>query len=712
MRSKWLLLALPIAILVLLLQSALWVPTLAGQGDGTPRRLRTFVKAMVGDIKRLNPIVNADYDADYFMRDNIFEALVWADDNLKIAPKLADRWETTEDAYVAVLPERKLADGRPATASLLLERIQNARQQGALGGVERSIEGVEMVPGEERALTETVLIKNEKGKEEPLDVEMTLRVPERVRLRLSKVEPSIFEHLAEVLGKDYFASGAFPERFTLKKPEQLAALAPKLPELFKVGEHNPTITFHLHPGVRWHDGVPLTAEDVKFTWEAFINPKNASRSAEQFRAIKSVEVVDELTARVTYRALYSPAIFDWMEPLVPKHRLDDAGLKREMDRRQLSADERAKFSLRTSDFNREPIGTGPFRFAEWKPGQFIHITRNDQYWGEPAGYHDFFVRNITDYLSMELEFNAGAVDMYLLVQPHQAARYRKDPRYQVLANNDGNYAYIGYNERLPLFQDKRVRKALSLAIDTKSIIKYVLSGEGKPSNGPYYSITPYADPDVKPLPYDPQAAQALLEEAGWHKNAAGKLEKDGKPFAFTLVTNAGNQQRKAIMIVAQQAWLALGIDIKIQDFEWSVFVEDFLEKDNFDAVVMGWGGGAINPDQFMFWHSSQTHHYESNHCGYQSAEADELLMKIRVTYDEQEQIKLTRQLHRLIFEDQPYTFVYERLIPYVYDRRTAIAERDPNGVEHPKQITVPPSGDVLHSFRTWRKFSRVPELVR
>ncbi|HVY28872.1 MAG TPA: ABC transporter substrate-binding protein [Polyangiaceae bacterium] len=711
MSTKRLLLALPVAILALLLQSALWVPTLASQGDATPRRLRTFVKAQVGDTKRLNPIVNSDYDADMLMRSNVFEGLVWPDENLKVAPKLADRWETSEDAYVAILPERRLADGKAATAALLLERIQDARQRALLGGLERSIEGMELVPSEERALTETVLIKNEKGKEEPADVEMTLRVPERVRLRLSKVEPDLFERLAEVLGKDYFAPGAFPERFTLKKPEQLQALRPKLPDLFTVGEHNPILTFHLHPGVRWHDGVPLTAEDVKFTYEAFIDPKNASPQAGSFRSIKSVEVIDELTARITYRRLYSPAIIDWMEPLVPKHALDDGALKREMERRHLSPDERTKLSLRNSDFNRNPIGTGPFKFVEWQPGQFIHLARNDHYWGQPPEYQDFFLRNISDYLSMELEFRAGAVDMYL-AQPHQAARYRADSRYHVLPNNDGNYAYIGYNERLPMFQDRRVRKALGMAIDADAIIAYVLSGEGKRCAGPYYSITPYHDPDLKPLPYDPQGALSLLEEAGWHKNAAGKLEKDGKPFAFTVVTNAGNQMRKAIMIIAQQAWLALGIDVKIQDFEWTVFLEDFVETNHFDAVVMAWGGGAINPDQFPIWHSSQTHHYESNHIGYQSAAADELIMKIRTTYDEQEQIKLTRQLDRLIAEDHPYTFIYERQVPYVYDRRTAIVERDAQGVEHPKEIEVPPSGDVLHSFRTWRKFSNAPEPLR
>jgi ABC-type transport system substrate-binding protein len=712
MRTKWLLIALPLAILALLLQSAFWVPTYANQAKGNPGRLVTFVRAQVGDVKHLNPVVSQDYDAVQLMYDNIFEGLVWADENLKIAPKLAERWEVSEDAFVAVFPERRLGDGSPATAKAIALQLEAARKQRLLDGIESSITGVELAPAETRNVTETVLVKNAKGKDEPVDVEMTVDVPERVRIRLSKVEPRLFDKLADVLGKDYFAKGSFESRFKLKKPELLAAVRPKLPELLQVGEHNPILTFHLRPGVRWQDGVPFTAEDVKFTYEATIDPKNASPYAAMFGTIKSVEVVDELTARVTYKALYSPAIIDWMQPIVPRHALDAAALAREAERRHLSAKDREQLSLRTTAFNRSPIGTGPFRFAEWRAGQYIHLTRNEQYWGEKAEYHDYYSRMIPDYLTMELEFGAGAVDMYL-AQPHQAERYRKDDHYQVVSGNDGYYSYIAYNLRRPLFQDVRVRRALSMAIDVDSIIKYVLSGEGKPATGPYYSVTPYYDPDVKPVAYDPKGALELLAQAGWRKNAAGMLEKDGKVFAFTLVTNAGNLQRKAIMTIAQEAWRKLGIDIKVQAFEWTVFLEEFVDQNNFDAIVLAWGGGAINPDHFTTWHSSQTHPYQANHGGYESAEADELIMKIRTTYDPEEQVRLTRRLHRLVAEDQPYTFLYERLIPYVFDKRIALVRRDDaTGAELVEKLKTPASGEVFHFFRNWRKFSHVPENMR
>lgn len=698
MRTKWLLIALPLAILAFLLQSAFWVPTFASQAQGNPGRLETFIQASIGEVKHLNPAVSSDFSANRFMDENIFEGLVALDENLEPKGLLAERWEQSEVAYVAVLPERALKDGQPATPGRVLSQLQGAWQRGELGELGPTIQSISPIAAEERADSVTVLVKNAKGKDEPLDIALTVRVPERVRIELSRIEPKLFERLAEVLGPSYFDALTGEARFVAKKPEQLALARPKLSELLQVGEHNPVITFHLRPGVRWHDGAPFTAADVKFNVEAITNPKNASPRAGGFESVKSVEAVGDLIAKVTYKRLYSPAILDWDQSLVPKHALDDAALEREKERRKLSERERAQLTLRTTAFNRNPIGTGPFQFVNWLPNQYIHVTRNDAYWGQKAGYRDFYFRAIPDYLTMELEFGAGALDMYDAL-PHQADRYRKDPRYQVLSGNDGAFTYIGYNMRRPIFQDPRVRRALGMALDVDAIIKYVISGEGKRSTGPYYSITPYNDPTVAPLPYDVKAATELLAEAGWRKNARGLLEKDGKPLSFTLLTNAGNPQRKAIMTVAQDAWTKLGVDVKIQDFEWTVYLEDFVHVNNFDALVMGWSGGSSNPDIHAIWHSSQATPYQHNYVGYRSAEADELIMKIRTTYDPKETVELAHRLHRVIAADQPYTFLYEPLKPYVFDKRIAIEKADGSREE----LATPPSGDVFQFFRRWRK---------
>ncbi|HEY6077769.1 MAG TPA: ABC transporter substrate-binding protein, partial [Polyangiaceae bacterium] len=546
---------------------------------------------------------------------------------------------------------------------------------------------------------------NAKGRDEPSDVELSVDVPERIKLTLSRVETQLFRGLEAVVGEGYFAGYPFESRFRLKKPELLPRVRDKLPELLAVGEHNPIITFHLRPGVRWHDGVPLTAEDAKFTYQALVDPRNSSPRAGAFETIKSVEVVDELTVRVVYKRLHAQGILGWADVgLLPKHLLDDAGLAREADRRKLSPDERKKLSVRTSSFNRAPIGSGPFRFAEWLPDQYIHITRNDDYWGHKTAYRDAFFRVIPDYLTMELEFGAGALDMYESL-PHQAARYRGDPNVRVLPNKEGSLTYIGFNQRLPMFKDVRVRRALGMAVDVEAIIRYVLSGEGMRSTGPFYSVTPYFDTTTKPLPYDPPAALALLEQVGWRKNARGTLEKDGKPFAFTLVTNNGNPQRKAIMIIAQEAWKKLGIDVKIQAFEWTVFLEEFVHTHKFDAFVLAYAGGAVDPDKFETFHSTQTNPYQPNYVGYESAEADRLLQAIREAYDEQELLRLTHQFHNLAARDQPLTFLYEPIRSVVLDKRIVRLEPRADGSVVKHQLETPSGGNLFHDFTQWRKLS-------
>ena len=708
MRTKWLLITLPLIIFGVLAQSAFWVPNYESQAKGNPARLTTFLRAQIGDPKLLNPIVSADNAASVVIYEKVIEPLVVADEHLKLVPRLADHWETTEEAYVAVLPNRNLPDGTRVSPESLLGALRAGWKSGKSQPGFEHVVGMELVPGEERALTQTVLVQNEKGKREPLDVSMTVTVPERVKLQLSQVDPQLFDELEPLLGAGYFKDYPFADRFRLAKPEQRPLVIDQFPELLGVGEHNPIYTFYLRPGIRWHDGVPLTAEDVKFTYQAFIDPKNASPRASSYDPIQSVEVVNELTARIKYKRLYAPAILDWTLAVVPKHLLDGPALEREMDRRHISKEARKTFTMRNSDFERKPIGTGPYRFAEWLPDQYIRLTRNDDYWRTKSQYKDLYFRTIPDYLTMELEFQAGALDWYDAL-PHQAERYRKNPAYQLVPNAEGNYVYIAYNERRPLFQDVRVRRALGMAIDVNDVIQYVLYGQARRATGPFYTTTPFNDPSVKPLAYDPKAALALLAEAGWTKNRAGMLEKDGKPLQFTLVTNNGNPQRKAIMIVAQEAWRKIGIDCKIQAFEWTVFLEEFVNKDNFDAIVFGWIGADLNPDKFQIWHSSRTHPYELNFAGYQSKEADALLERIRVEYDPDEQVRLTRQLHRRIAEDQPYTFLCELLRPVVLDKRIARVLRGPDGREKIEKIETLPSNSIDTLIWQWRKLSAVPE---
>jgi ABC-type transport system substrate-binding protein len=411
--------------------------------------------------------------------------------------------------------------------------------------------------------------------------------------------------------------------------------------------------------------------------------------------------------RVVYKRLYSPAIVEWVSMgILPEHLMNAAALEREMDKRGVTGAARAQFSLRQSETAQRPVGTGPFRFVRWQRDELVELARNDGYWNGPAEFEQVFFRTIPDPVTQELEFRAGAVDVYG-AQPHQVARYRRDERYRAVSTVTNTYSYIAYNLRRPIFQDVRVRRALAMAIDVDSLIENVLYGEAQRVSGPYYASTVFYNADTKLVPYDPEGAKRLLAEAGYKRGPDGILAKDGQRLAFKLITNNGNPPRRAIMTIAQDAWKKLGIDVVTQSFEWTVFLEEFVNPGQFDALVLGWSGGALDPDLFQIWHSSQANPYQLNFAGYVNPEADRLIERIRVEYDPEIRLGLAHRLHELIANDQPYTFLVASRATYVLDRKMAIVERGPDGAERYRPIE-PVKGMLTFHFERWRKLASDP----
>jgi ABC-type transport system substrate-binding protein len=480
-----------------------------------------------------------------------------------------------------------------------------------------------------------------------------------------------------------------------------------LPDIyFKNIIHNPIILFHLRKNARWHDGKPFTAEDIKFTYEAIMDTSNRSPRISDFEPIKSLEVIDECTVKVTYKRLFSPAIYSWMIGLIPEHLLNKEKLKEEAIRKGKDASE---FTIRDSDFNRNPIGLGPFKFKEWKSDQYIRLVRNEDYWEGAPNYHEYIYRVIPNLLTQEMDFYAGAVDLYG-AQAYQVARLKKDTRFQNFSGLTYGYTYIGYNMRRELFQNKRVRQALSMAINVQDIIDYLLYGEGEPITGPFIKQSDYYNKDVNPLPYDPQKAVEILKELGWEKNKDGWLEKDGKLFQFNLITNSGNPYREAILTIVQNAWEKLGIKVSADKVEWATFLDKYIDQGNFDAVILGWSM-SIDPDLYQIWHSSQSNPYQLNFVAYNNPLADKLIIKIREEYDKEKQVEYCHQLHKIIYEDQPYTFLYVAKWTALLDKKIVILEKE-NGKETIKKITPTKTGSYTFYFNKWIKLKEAPVFLK
>jgi ABC-type transport system substrate-binding protein len=699
MVTKRVLILAPLLLIGVLLQSFFWVPTYEEQTRGSEDRITRFISGSIGDARLLNPVISAD-GASSEINSLVFDSLLDLDEDLALRPKLAKSWELTEIAYVVARPDVRLPGGAPAAGEALRAAIET--------GLDGLATAVRLERPEVRTTRRTVLLTGDDGTPRPEEVDVTLRVPERVAIELPGVFTDLAERLAGTLGADHLvgfdasAHADVPEGPAGElAAEQLAALLPAL-------EHNPILRFELRRGVRFHDGHELDAGDVRFTWQAILDPRNISPRSPDFDAVRDVEVVDSHTLRVVYSRLFSPAVYAWSYMgILPEHLLTAEVLAAEMDAKGVMGEARESYGLRQADFTRAPVGTGPFRFVTWESDHYIQLARNGDYFDGPPEYAEYFFRIVPDPLTQEVEFRTGAIDSYP-AQPHQAARYRADERYQSFSSVGFGYTYIGYNVRKPLFRDPEVRHALGMAIDVDQIIEYVLYGEAERVTGPYAITTEWYDRDVEAIPYDPEGALAILAEKGWKRGPDGILERDGERFEFTLVTNNGNPQRKAIATIAQNGWRKLGIDCRVQLFEWAVFLKDFINVAEFDATVLGWSTG-IDPDQFQIWHSSQTGPQRLNFVGYEDAEADRLIEEVRLEYDRDRQRELAHALHRRIADAQPYTFLYAARGTSVLDRKIVMVEHDEDGKERIVPVRPTPTGQLTYWFTRWKKLNHVPE---
>ncbi len=416
-----------------------------------------------------------------------------------------------------------------------------------------------------------------------------------------------------------------------------------LAESWEVSPDGIVITFHLRNDVRWADGVEFTADDVMFGYKTIIDERTPTPYKEDFLQVKKAEVIDKYTFRVTYEKPFAPALSSWGNLVVlPKHILEGKDITK-------------------IDFGRNPIGMGPFKLREWRPGQELILDSNHDYF-EGRPYLDRYIyKVIPDPATLFLELQAGSVDMMGLT-PLQYTKqtnnesFRKN--FQKFRYPVFSYTYLGFNLKHPWFKDKRVRQAIAYAIDKSEIVDVVLFGLGKPATGPYVPNTWPYNPDVRRYEYNPEKAKRLLKDAGWvDSDGDGILDKDGIPFEFTILTNMGNRLRMNTATIIQWRLSKIGIKVHIRTIEWSTFINEFIDKRRFQAVILGWNIG-LDPDQYDIWHSSKTGEKEFNFVSYSNLEVDRLLEKGRRTFNIEERKKAYYRIQEILAEDLPYIFLY------------------------------------------------------
>jgi peptide/nickel transport system substrate-binding protein len=410
----------------------------------------------------------------------------------------------------------------------------------------------------------------------------------------------------------------------------------------------PIIHFTLRQGVRWHDGAPFTSADVAFTYHAIVDDRVASPERSNFDLVSSVTTPTPYEVIVRYKKPFSPALLSWVKAppsqggggeMLPSHLLEKV--------------EPAKWA---DYYNRHPVGTGPFKFDAWKTNEYIRLVRNPDYFLGSPWLDSIVFRVLPDPLTLQLAFQTHQVDFWG-VSPWAVKSFEKDPRFDLLSSSGSGYSYIGWNLRRPLFQDLRVRKALAQAVNIPQMIKYILYGRGSQSTGPFTPKMWFFNPKVTPLTYDPAAACALLDAAGWKPGPDGIRVKDGKRLSFSLLSANSNDEGSDIATLVQADLKKVGVEMKVEIYEWSVLLKRFVIKGEFDAIIMGWVLDN-SYDQFAIWHSSQIHPEELNFIHYNNPKVDRLLSDIRQEYSRPEILRMAGELQQTIYEDQPYLFLF------------------------------------------------------
>ncbi len=396
------------------------------------------------------------------------------------------------------------------------------------------------------------------------------------------------------------------------------------------------LTFKLRSGVKWHDGQPFTAEDVKFTFDTMLDPKTTFRFRSNIRGVQGATVVDPLTVKLTLASPLPslPIQLGYNIHMIPKHVLQGKDINA------------------PADFLKKPIGTGPFKLVEYTPGSTMTVERNEAFhFGAPL-LDRITLRVIPDINSQLAQLRSGELD-FMLMEPDQAASVQGVNTIVIQNASQVNYYYIAYNNTRPIFSDKRVRQALTSAINREEIVKNVLGGAGQIAHGPINPLLAWAyTDDVQKWPYNVEVAKKLLDDAGWKAGPDGVRAKDGQRLSFELIVDKGNTSRESTAAIAQQSWKAIGADVRITTMEFNASLERF-QKGDYDSIVE-WYITPPDPDVSAWYTTGGT----SNQWKYSNPQVDTILNQARSELDQAKAGALYKEFLKIVAEDQPITFTY------------------------------------------------------
>lgn len=426
-----------------------------------------------------------------------------------------------------------------------------------------------------------------------------------------------------------------------------------IPDLAKSWEISPdglSYTFYLRDDVKWHDGQKFTAKDVKFTIDTIANPKNNSPNLQEFEEVKSVEVLDDYTVKINLKNPFPSLLFKVSRGIVPEHLL-------------------AGKDIASAEFNNKPVGTGPFKFVEWKKGERVVLEANNDYYANKAKLKKVIFKVLPDPNVRAVQLETGEVDVTLL-EPDQLKRMEKVSTATVYKVPTADYRVMMFNFRKPLWKDVKVRQAICYATNRKAILDGVLLGEGSIAYGPL-QLSWANNPNVEKYNYNLEKAKSFLAEAGWKMGQDGILEKNGQKLSFKLTTFSNDPVRVNIVNVLSEELKKIGIDCIPDPKERGSF-----KWDQVDSFLLGWGS-PFDPDDhtYKLFHSSQIKD-GWNLQAYKNSEVDKYLALARTTTDQVKRKEYYAKFQEELAKDPSFDFiVYLKALYGVNKRVEGIKER-------------------------------------
>jgi len=421
----------------------------------------------------------------------------------------------------------------------------------------------------------------------------------------------------------------------LVKIDENLEVRPALASSWQVSDDGTRYTFFLRRGVKFHDGVELTAEDVKFTMEEVnrISSTGLSRQG-SFNLIQSIHIKDRYSVEIV---LHRPSIFFLYNldvGILPAHIMKDRHLRK--------------------GFDTNPVGTGPFKLVHWKEDEIIFESNKDYFQGR--SYLDNIVVKIYPNQDMAwARLMRGDGDLFGPLDP-SVSKFLEQVPFLGVETYRLYYTMVVLNNNNDLFRDKKVRMALNYGIDKEYIVRKILEGRGEVAAGVIWPNSHFYNPSVEPYPYNPDKALSLLKEAGWtDMDKDHILEKDGKKFIFTLFINEGDETKeRTAMYIQQQLW-ELGIKMEVETFSTASI--DFILQGKFDAVLLDIFSHSIPDFSYNIWHSSQKKGI-GNISGYRSETIDKLLERGRASRDTVSAKEIYDRFQVEMHDNPPGIFLY------------------------------------------------------